>query len=84
MAEIIIEGVLFVGLIATGAALIYFIVLHVTPAGLRLRQARNRRRLEEAAVLVCPIHGARREEDLVRLPNGDVLCPDCYQEILHD
>ena len=84
MAEIIIEGVLFVALVATVAALLYLVVLYFTPTGLRIRQAQNRRRLDRAAELVCPVHGVRAEKDLVRLPNGDVLCPDCYKEMLHD
>jgi hypothetical protein len=80
MGIIIIEGVLFVALVATGAALLYLVVVYYTPAGVRLRQARNRRRIERAAELVCPIHGARAESDLVRLASGDLLCPDCYKE----
>lgn len=84
MTEIIIEGVLFVALIATGAALLYFLVLYLTPTGLRIRQAQNRKRIDREAELVCPIHGRRAAQDLVRLPSGDVLCPDCYKEMLHD
>jgi hypothetical protein len=83
MSVIIIEGVLFVALIATGAALLYFVVVQFTPAGVRLRQAQNRRRIDRAAELVCPIHGPRAEKDLVRLASGDVLCPDCYRENVH-
>lgn len=84
MTEIIIEGVLFVALIAAVAALLYLVVLYFTPTGVRIRQAQNRRRLERAAALVCPIHGPCAEEQLVRLPGGDVLCPECYKETLHD
>lgn len=75
MPEVILEGVLFVVLIATVGALFYFILMSFTPAGVRLRQTRNRRRLDHAAELVCPIHGPRSSNDLVRLPSGDVLCP---------
>lgn len=83
MPEVILEGVLFVVLIATVGALFYFILMSFTPAGVRLRQTRNRRRLDHAAELVCPIHGPRSSNDLVRLPSGDVLCPDCYKETLN-
>lgn len=83
MSVIIAEGVLFVALIATGAALLYFVVVQFMPVGVRLRQARNRRRIDRAAELVCPIHGPRAEKDLVRLTSGDVMCPDCYKENVH-
>ena len=83
MSEIIIEGVLFVALLAAVGTLLYLVVLYVTPVGIRLRQTANRRRLERAAELVCPIHGPRSASDLVRLPSGDVLCPECYKETLN-
>ena len=83
MPEIILEGVLFVVLIATVGTLCYFLIMTFTPVGVRLRQTRNRRRLDNAAELVCPIHGPRSSNDLVRLPSGDVLCPDCYKETLN-
>ena len=84
MATIIVEGVLFVALIATAAALLYILVVWFTPTGVRLRQRSNRRRLERAAASVCRVHGPRAEEDIVLLPDGQRVCPDCYQEILHD
>src|SRR3954468_17433425 len=71
MGAIIIEGVLFVALIATGVALLYWILLNLTPAGVRIRQAQNRKRIEREAQLVCPIHGARSPEQLVLLANGE-------------
>jgi len=83
MSAIIIEGVLFVALIATGATLLYLVVIHFTPVGTRVRQTQNRRRIEHAAGLVCPIHGPRGDTDLVRLPSGDLMCPDCYKETIH-
>jgi hypothetical protein len=83
MSVILVEGVLFVVLIATGAALLYFVVVQFTPVGVRLRQRRNRRRIDRAAELVCPIHGPRAENDLVRLTSGDTMCPDCYKENVH-
>jgi hypothetical protein len=84
MVAILIEGVLFVALVATGAALLYFVFAQFTPAGVRLRQKENRRRIERAVALVCPVHGPRAEEDMVLLPGGEHVCPDCYKEILHD
>ena len=80
MGAIIIEGVLFVAMIATGVALLYWILLHFTPAGVRFRQAQNRKRIEREAQLVCPIHGMRSREQLVLLANGERVCPDCYKE----
>lgn len=83
MTAIIMEGVLFVALLAAVGALFYMVIMHFTPAGIRLRQTRNRRRLDNAAELVCPIHGPRSSQDLVRLTSGDVLCPECYKETLN-
>lgn len=83
MTEIIIEGVLFVALIATVGALIYLVIMNLTPVGERIRQTQNRRRLDNAAALVCPLHGPRSSTELVRLTSGDVLCPECYKETFH-
>jgi hypothetical protein len=83
MSIIIIEGVLFVALLATGAALLYFVLVQFTPVGVRLRQTRNRRQIDRAAELNCPIHGPRNEKDLVRLTSGESICPDCYKETVH-
>jgi hypothetical protein len=83
MGAIIVEGVLFVALIAAGGALLYWVILYVTPAGIRIRQTRNRRRIERAAELVCAIHGRRTEDQLVRLASGEQVCPDCYKEIVN-
>jgi hypothetical protein len=83
MSIIILEGVLFVAFVATVGALFYLILMYFTPVGVRLRQTQNRRRLDNAAELVCPIHGPRSSNDLVRLASGDVLCPDCYKETLN-
>ncbi len=83
MSAIILEGVLFVALIATLVTLLYFLVMHYTPVGVRIRQTRNRRQLDRAAGLLCPIHGPRDEKDLVRLASGAVMCPDCYKETFH-
>jgi hypothetical protein len=83
MAAIILEGLLFVALLATVAALFFFIVLHFTPLGVRLRQTQNRRQIERVAELACPIHGPHRAQDLVRLPSGDRICPECFKEAVH-
>ena len=80
MGVIIVEGVLFVALIAAGGALLYWVLLHLTPAGVRMRQTQNRKRIERAADLVCPIHGPLAEDQLARLTNGERVCPDCYRE----
>jgi hypothetical protein len=84
MVGIIVEGVLFVALVATVAALLFLALLRWTPLGLRLRQDANRRRLEQALELECPIHGPQREEEMVRLPSGSRICPACYKEALHE
>jgi hypothetical protein len=83
MSVIIVEGVLFVALIVTGAALLYFVLVQFTPVGVRLRQTKNRRQIDRAAELNCPLHGLRNEKDLVRLASGEVMCPDCYKETVH-
>ena len=83
MGVIIVEGVLFVALIAAGGALLYWVLIMFTPVGVRLRQTQNRKRLERTAELTCPIHGPRAEDQLVRLANGVRACPDCYEETLH-
>ena len=82
MTAIILEGVLFVALIAAVGTLFYLIVIGFTPVGVRLRQAKNRRRIDRAAALVCPLHGPRSPNDLVRLASGEPVCPDCYKEML--
>ena len=83
MGVIIAEGVLFVALIAAGGALLYWVLITFTPAGVRIRQARNRKRLDRAAELECPIHGLKTEGQLVRLASGEQVCPDCYKEIVN-
>lgn len=84
MTTIILEGVLFAALIAAIGTLFYLLLMYFTPVGVRLRQRSNRRRLERAARLVCPIHGPRDTTDLVRLASGELMCPDCYKETLND
>jgi hypothetical protein len=83
MTTIILEGVLFVALLAAIGTLFYLVMVYFTPVGVRLRQRQNRMRLDRAAELVCPIHGPRSTTDLVRLTSGELLCPDCYKETVH-
>ena len=80
MLVILIEGVLFVAAIAMSAALLYKAIVKFTPVGVWVRQTQNRKELERAAELTCPIHGLRSEMDLVRLTNGERVCPECYKE----
>jgi hypothetical protein len=84
MVGIILEGVLFVALLATVGALLFIGLVRWTPLGLRLRQDANRRRLEQALELECPIHGPQRAEEMVRLPSGSRICPACFKEALHE
>jgi hypothetical protein len=84
MVGIILEGVLFVALVATVATLLCYAVLRWTPLGLRLRQTANRQEIEDTLELTCPIHGLQREEEMVRLPSGSRICPTCYKEALHE
>ena len=83
MGAIIVEGVLFVALIAAGGALLYWLIIYFTPAGVRIRQTQNRKRIEDVAELVCPVHGRHTEDQLVRLASGERVCPDCYKEIVN-
>jgi hypothetical protein len=80
MVTIILEGVLFVAFAAAVAALLSSLVSE-TPFGVWLRQGRNRRRIERDAALRCSVHGMHEERELVRLPNGERICPDCFREI---
>lgn len=82
MNAIIIEGVLFVALLCIAVILVVFIVRHYTAAGRAMEQTRNRKAIDRAVSLTCAIHGAHEERDLVRLPSGDVMCPQCYREAI--
>jgi len=83
MFVIILEGVLFVALVVTAGALLVLGVWHLTPVGRRLQQRANRRRIDRVAELTCPIHGTHAERELVRLPSGEPMCPECYKETVH-
>ncbi len=82
MGVIIVEGVLFVALVAAGGALLYWVLVLFTPVGVRFRQIQNRKRLDRAAELECPIHGPKTDQQMVRLASGERVCPDCYTETL--
>ena len=84
MFAILMEGTLFVAGLAMMGALLSYLVFHYTPVGVRMRQAENRRRIERVAELRCPIHGEHAPQDMVRLPSGVVICPECFQEIVDD
>jgi len=83
MVQIVIEGVLFVALVVTAVALFVFVMVQFTPLGLRIRQARNRRLIEAVAARTCAIHGPHPETDMVLLPNGERICPECFKEVVN-
>jgi hypothetical protein len=83
MTAIIFEGVLFAALIVAMGTLFYLVLMYFTPVGERLRQRGNRRRIDRAADLACPIHGPRSPSELVRLASGELMCPECYKETLN-
>jgi len=82
MNAIIIEGVLFAALLCVGVTLAVFVVRHYTAAGRAIEQTRNRKEIERAVNLTCEIHGAHEEREMVRLPSGDLMCPQCYREAI--
>lgn len=82
MLAIIVESALFAALVAVSGALFYRLLMHFTPLGVRVRQLKNRRQLERLAACHCSRHGAQRESELVRLDDGQTMCPTCYQEML--
>ena len=84
MLAIIIEGALFVVAIATVAALLFYALTVYTPLGLRLRQMENRKRILREVESVCPVHGAHKEDELVRLASGERIRPDCFREAVRD
>ncbi len=82
MNAIIIEGVLFVALLAVAAVLVVTVVRYYTAAGRALEQTRNRKQIDRAVNLTCAVHGPHEERDLVRLESGEVMCPECYREAI--
>ena len=83
MVVIILEGILFVVLVATVGALFFVLVKRYTPIGRRLSQSYNRRRIDRVAGNACAIHGTFAEHELVRLSSGETVCPRCYEETVH-
>ena len=82
MSAIIVEGVLFVALLAVAATLAVFVVRYYTAAGRALAQSKNRKQIERAVNLTCELHGAHDERAMVRLESGEVMCPECYREAI--
>ena len=82
MNAIIIEGVLFVALLCVAVTLVVFIVRQYTAAGRVIEQTRNRKEIERAVNLTCAIHGTHEERDMVRLQSGEVMCPECYRDVV--
>ena len=80
MAAIVIDAILVLVLLAVAIYWSRELFARSAP-GVRHRQVQNRKRIEQEHALVCPLHGRHAESDLVRLPSGDTLCPQCYQEI---
>lgn len=82
MNAIILESVLFFALVAVVGVLI-FSGIKRTPLGQRFKQTANRKAIDQQAELTCSIHGLQQASELVRLPTGEVLCPQCYKEAVH-
>ena len=82
MNAIIIEGVLFVALVCVAVTLVVFVVRHYTAAGRMIEQTRNRKEIERAVNLTCAIHGSHEERQMVRLESGEVMCPQCYRDVV--
>ena len=82
MNAIIIEGVLFIALLCVAVTLVVFVVRHYTAAGRVIEQTRNRKEIERVVNLTCAIHGSHAEREMVRLESGEVMCPQCYREVV--
>ena len=83
MVQIVVEGVLFVAGLAAAVAFSTLALMRFTPLGLRIQQARNRRLIEQTAELTCPIHGPHEAAQMVLLPNGERICPECFKEVVN-
>jgi hypothetical protein len=83
MLPIIIEGVLFVALLATAGALVLWGLWRGTPLGRVTRRLQSRQRLLRGADLTCPIHGTQDSHAMVRLSDGTRVCPVCFQETVN-
>ena len=82
MNAIIIEGVLFIALVCVAATLVVVLLRYYTAAGRALEQTRNRKQIDRVASLTCERHGPHDERAMVRLESGDVMCPECYREVI--
>ena len=82
MNAIIIEGVLFVALLCVAVTLVVFVVRHYTAAGRMIEQTRYRKEVERVVNLTCAIHGSHEEREMVRLESGEVMCPQCYRDVV--
>lgn len=82
MTVIIVEGALFVALVAVALMLVVYLVRRHTATGLRFDQHQNRKEIDRAASLTCPLHGTHEARDMVRLQSGEVMCPECYREAI--
>ena len=83
MIAILLESALFIALMALLGALFFAALRDHTPLGTYLRQVDNRRQIERAIDLDCTTHGHHDERELVRLPGGATMCPECYQETMN-
>ena len=83
MIAILLEIALFIALVALLGALFFAVLRDHSPLGTYLRQVANRRQIERALDLDCATHGHHDERELVRLPGGAPMCPECYQEIMN-
>ena len=84
MTAILVEVMLFIAAIVAVANLLFAAVKRYTPLGLILRQRENRKRIEQEAENICPVHGRHEEHELVRLASGDRICPECFGEVVRD
>ncbi len=82
MNPVFFESAFFIAMLVMAGAL-FVKSLGFTPFGKRFKQIANRKRIDHEADLTCPIHGLQRDDELVRLPSGEPLCPLCYKEAVH-
>jgi len=82
MRMIIVEGVLFLVLLVVVVLVVRTLIGHHTAVGTRLEQTRNRRAIDRAVSLTCERHGTHEERAMVRLQSGELMCPQCYRDII--
>lgn len=83
MFAIVIESAVFIVVLAVLGAISVTALRRFTPMGTYWSQIGNRRRILRGEALTCAKHGTHREDQLVRLTGGEVLCPECYQETMN-